>query len=115
VATRLVRDEYRPDRAITLCLPLFLAGGEEERAFAREQPTLTIDGCAKQCARIATERLSGPVAGSLVVEAEMDLPQSLSRREPSGDDLQWARRLAERIAATLDGVLRNSAPGQAEG
>ena len=35
IAARLVLEELRPQYTVTLCLPLFLAGGEAERAFAR--------------------------------------------------------------------------------
>ena len=34
-AVRKVLETLRPDDTVTLCLPLFLAGGEGERAFAR--------------------------------------------------------------------------------
>jgi len=50
VATRLVLEKLRPDQTVTLCLPLFLAGGEDERAFARVFPTIAVDGCSKKCA-----------------------------------------------------------------
>jgi len=67
VATRLVLEALRPEDTVTLCLPLFLAGGQEERAFARFYPTIAIDGCSKLCAKRATEKYSAPVAGSIVV------------------------------------------------
>lgn len=108
VATRLVRDEYRADCTATLCLPLFLAGDEDERSFAREFPTITIDGCAKRCALIATEKHSGPVADSMVVEELTQVPPTLSRREPHGEALELARRLAEEIARRVDRVLANT-------
>ena len=67
VATRMALEQLRPDRTVTICLPLFLAGGEEERAFARYHPTITLDGCEKLCAKVGTERYSGKVASSIVV------------------------------------------------
>ncbi len=48
VATRRTL-EQRED-VVTICLPLFLAGGQEERDFAKENPCITIDGCEKMCA-----------------------------------------------------------------
>ena len=57
VATRLVLGKLRPNETVTICLPLFLAGGREEREFARDYPTITVDGCDKMCAKVATERL----------------------------------------------------------
>src|SRR5690606_20882139 len=68
VAIRLVLEKHRPDDTVTLCLPLFLAGEKEERAFARFYPTIAIDGCPKDCARRATEKFSAPVAAGLRVD-----------------------------------------------
>ena len=45
IATRLVLEKLRPEETVTICLPLFLAGGEDERAFAQVFPTITVDGC----------------------------------------------------------------------
>ena len=67
VATRMVLEQLRPDQTVTICLPLFLAGGEEERAFAKYYPTITVDGCEKLCAKVGTERYSGKTESSIVV------------------------------------------------
>src|SRR5512147_1020728 len=67
VACRKVLDEMRPDKSVTLCFPLFVAGGEEERMFADMFPTITVDGCEKRCAAIGTERLSGTPTRTFVV------------------------------------------------
>ena len=45
LASRKVLDELKPGEAVTICLPLFMAGGEEERSFANNFPTITVDGC----------------------------------------------------------------------
>ncbi len=45
-----VLEGLRPDQTVTICLPLFLAGGEGDRAFARFYPTIAVDGCEKRCA-----------------------------------------------------------------
>lgn len=67
LATRRVLEMLRPDQTVTLCLPLFLAGNEPERDFARNHPTITVDGCDKRCAQFGTEKHSGPVSAALVV------------------------------------------------
>ena len=59
-AVRRVLEALRPQQTVTLCLPLFLAGEEGERRFAREHPTITVDGCSKLCAKRGTEKYSGP-------------------------------------------------------
>lgn len=56
LACRKVLDKLKPSNTVTICLPLFIAGGKEEREFARKFPTITVDGCDKQCGRINTER-----------------------------------------------------------
>ncbi|MCX6567030.1 MAG: putative zinc-binding protein [Candidatus Aminicenantes bacterium] len=67
LAALKVLNETRRGDTVTLCLPLFLAGGEGERTFARFYPTITVDGCDLKCAAKATERYSAKPAASLVV------------------------------------------------
>ena len=67
LATRKMLDVIRPDGTITICLPLFIAGGEQEREFANNYPTITVDGCDKCCAKKATEKYSGNVDAAVVV------------------------------------------------
>ena len=58
LAALKVLEELRPDDTVTICLPLFLAGGEGDRAFARFYPTIAVDGCDLRCAARATEQYS---------------------------------------------------------
>ena len=67
LAALKVLEELRPEDTVTICLPLFLAGGEGDRAFARFYPTIAVDGCALACAARATEKYSGKPAASVVV------------------------------------------------
>ncbi len=67
LATLRVLESLRPDETVPICLPLFLAGGEGERAFARHYPTITIDGCDQRCAARGTEMYSARPAASIVV------------------------------------------------
>src|SRR5512141_3249061 len=67
LATRKVLETLQPERTVTICLPLFLAGGEGERAFARYYPTIAIDGCEKRCAARGTEMYSGKPAAQVSV------------------------------------------------
>jgi uncharacterized metal-binding protein len=117
-AVRRVLESLRPHDAVTLCLPLFLAGNEGERNFARTHPTITIDGCDKQCARWGTEKHGGPVARSLVVSDILgDQAASCSRslRDRTPADAQAVATVADRIAAEIDGLLSEGAqPEMAE-
>jgi uncharacterized metal-binding protein len=64
LAVRKVMEELRPDPAVTVCLPLYLAGDAGEQEFARTYPTITIDGCEKQCARCGREHSARRRTGS---------------------------------------------------
>jgi uncharacterized metal-binding protein len=66
-AVRKVLETLRPGETVTLCLPLFLAGGEGERAFARFYPIIAVDGCDEHCAARATETYSAKPVASIVV------------------------------------------------
>ena len=55
-----VLEKMRPGDTVTICLPLFLAGGEGDRAFAKFYPTIAVDGCEKRCAYRGTEHVFQP-------------------------------------------------------
>ena len=107
-AVRRVLEVLRPHDAVTLCLPLFLAGNEGERNFARTHPTITIDGCDKLCARRGTEKHGGPVARSLVVSDILGgraTGCSRSLRGRSEADEHAIVTVADAIAAEMDALL----------
>ena len=107
-AALMVLERLRPSATVTLCLPLFLAGEERERAFARFFPTIAIDGCEKRCAARATEMYSARPAASLVVsELAVSLglarPRRLRGFDAAGEAL--ARVVADEVARRVDGLL----------
>jgi uncharacterized metal-binding protein len=113
LATRRVLELLRPDMTVTLCLPLFLAGNDAERNFARTHPTITIDGCAKQCAKWGTEKHSGPVSAALVVSDILGNESAgchRSCRDICQVDKEAVWAVAERIAAEVDTVLAEVTP-----
>src|SRR5512139_104256 len=67
LAALQVLERLRPNETVTICLPLFLAGGEGDRTFARFYPTIALDGCDKRCAARGTEMYSGKPAASIVI------------------------------------------------
>jgi uncharacterized metal-binding protein len=116
-AVRKVLETLRPQEVVTLCLPLFLAGNQGERDFARTHPTITIDGCDKQCARHGTEEYSGPVARALVVTDILGggaegCSRSL-RTRTRADDVA-AAAVADRIAAEVDALIGEGAKPEIE-
>ena len=109
LATRQVLESLRPGTTVTLCLPLFAAGNEGERNFARTHPMITIDGCEKQCAKWATEKYGErPVRRALVVSdilGEEGAACRRSLRDHGEADQEAARVVAEKIAREVDSVL----------
>ena len=108
VATRLVLEKLRRDETVTLCLPLFLAGGEDERAFARVFPTIAVDGCNKKCAEAGTRKFSGkPVATIVVSEIMKKYPRlkAKSREKLNSEEMELALKVAEEIVKKVDQVL----------
>jgi uncharacterized metal-binding protein len=118
LATRQVLEILRPGKAVTLCLPLFLAGEEGEQGFAKTHPTIAIDGCAKQCAWWGTEKHSGPISGALVVTEILGTKAagcSRSSRNESQVDREAIAAVAEKIAAEVDRVLANAGLAEVSG
>jgi uncharacterized metal-binding protein len=113
LATRRVLELLRPDKTVTICLPLFVAGNEGERNFAKTHPTIAIDGCPKQCARWGIEQHSGPVSGSIVVSEILGTSAtgcSRTSRDASKADEEAVWAIAEHIAGEVDRVLDNAIP-----
>ena len=102
-ATLEVLHHLRPNETVTICLPLFLAGDEAEREFARKFPTITIDGCKKLCAAKGTTRYSSKPA------VELNLEDYLGNYN-EGKDERWAiktsdeavKEIAQDIATYVD-------------
>lgn len=108
LAALKVLEELRPEDTVTICLPLFLAGGEGERAFARYYPTIAIDGCDLRCAARATEEYSGKPAASIVVTdiaAEQGLGPLEGRRRLNEAGRQAVTATAECTAGMVDDLL----------
>ena len=108
LATLRVLEQLRPQDTVTICLPLFLAGGEGDRAFARFYPTIAVDGCEKRCAARATEMHSGKPAVSIVVTdivAELGLGVVEGSRRLNEAGMQAVAATAERVAEEVDVLL----------
>jgi uncharacterized metal-binding protein len=107
VATRIVLEELRRDQTVTICLPLFLAGEIGEHSFAKDYPTIAVDGCGKLCARKAIAKYSKEPAASVDVETilkEWGVEPPKERRVLSAEYLETARHLAELLAVKADEV-----------
>ncbi len=108
LAALKVLEELRPAQTVTICLPLFLAGGAGDRAFAKFYPTIAVDGCAKRCAARATELYSNKPAASLVVDdlvTERGLPPPHGLRRLTPQSHAAVTALADAIAAEVDHLI----------
>ena len=64
LAALRVLEQLRPGDTVTICLPLFLAGGEGDRAFAKFYPTIARLMAARNAA-LTVEPNSIPIARHL--------------------------------------------------
>lgn len=107
-ATLKVLEQLRPNDTVTLCLPLFLAGDDKERAFAKFYPTIAIDGCDKRCAALATEKFSAKPTASIVIPeflAARGLGAPETRRQMDATGERATDALAQEIARCVDEIL----------
>lgn len=111
LATRKMLDEVRPDGTVTICLPLYLAGGEEERGFAEEYPTISVDGCSKLCAKRATEKYSGKVSAAIdvsdIIGKEAAEAGALSTRELADEHREMVEKTTKEIRIKFDEVFND--------
>ena len=108
LAALKVLEQLRPSETVTICLPLFLAGGEGDRAFAKFYPTIAIDGCDKRCAARGTEMYSGKPAASIVVTdivGENGLGKLEGKRRLNAVGQQAVDGTAGRVAGLVDELL----------
>jgi hypothetical protein len=110
LATRKMLEELRPGETVTICLPLYLAGGEQERNFAKNFPTITVDGCSKLCAKKATEKFSGKVNAAVDVADIIGKVAAesgpLSTRNLTKEHQQMVDKVAQKVNGVYDSVLK---------
>lgn len=105
LAALKVLEQLRPKDTVTICLPLFLAGGEGDRAFARFYPTIALDGCDKRCAAKATELYSGKPAASVLVTDLMSTREIGTMRRLNETGRELVNLTADRTAHLVDELL----------
>lgn len=116
--------EKRPDGSVTICLPLYLAGGEEERSFAENYPTIAVDGCSKCCAKRATEKYSGKVTAAIdvseIIGKEIAESGALSTKHLNDSHREMIEKVASDIETKINDILKTApingkAPGNKSG
>ncbi|HNW25506.1 MAG TPA: putative zinc-binding protein [Candidatus Gastranaerophilaceae bacterium] len=102
--------ELRADETVTICLPLYLVGGEEERGFANEYPTISVDGCDKYCGKRATEKYSGKVSASInvgdIIGEETAKSAALSCRDLTDVHKAMVKKVSDVIQEKYDEILK---------
>lgn len=109
LAALKVLEQLRPADTVTICLPLFLAGGEGGRAFAKFYPTIAVDGCDKRCAALGTEMYSGKPAASIVVTelvSERGLGKLEGKRRLNEAGQQAVEATAMQVSGLVDELLK---------
>lgn len=109
LATRKVMEELRTGKVVTLCLPLYIAGGDEEREFAKTYPVIAVDGCDKSCAKIATLKYSGEVQDTIVLSElfgdDVILSNIVSARDLKPEHYEMVDKVAAEICKKVDAIL----------
>lgn len=109
LATRKVMEGLRAGKVVSLCLPLYVAGGEEERFFAKAFPVIAVEGCNKCCAKKATEKYSGDVSDLVVVSdiigEEAASSKTVSTRYLTNEHYDMVDKVAEDICQKVDKIL----------
>ncbi len=118
LATRKVLEELKMVETVTLCLPLYLAGGNEERNFAKVFPTISVDGCDKLCAKRSTEKYSGKINGfidiSKIIGAENALNTKIVRNKDLTDEhFQMVDQVAGEIVKMIGSINPDAYSGKA--
>ncbi|AYD39569.1 hypothetical protein D4Z93_03035 [Clostridium fermenticellae] len=109
LATRKMLEQLRAGKTVTLCLPLYLAGGEEERSFAKDYPVITVDGCSKCCAKRATEKYSGTVSADVVVSdilgENVALDKTVSTKDLTEKHYKMVDKVTKEICENFDKII----------
>jgi len=109
LATRRVIGALRPNRCVTLCLPLYIAGGEEERAFAKNHPVIAVEGCSKHCSTRATEKYSGKVRDAVDIEEllgrDVALSKVVSTRDLTAEHQDMIKLVSRAICEKMDALI----------
>jgi uncharacterized metal-binding protein len=106
IATRQVLDDLLPEKSTTICVPLFLAGDDQEQDFVKKFPCITVDGCDRRCAARSIENLGKTPMKEFVIDTfftseEVEEIKASSRHDLAWKDHPYCKKLANAIANTI--------------
>jgi len=116
-AARAVAEFLRPNKTIILCQPLFMAGGlerhggQEERNFAKEHPTITLEGCNENCAFFAVDKYSGKPSATFKVSDYLEKFPDLhpeGRENLNSDAMRIVEAMSGDIATKVDELFEGT-------
>jgi len=98
-------ERVRPNTAVTTCLALLVIGDPEAKRLVTENPVITIDGCAKECAKKSIESQGAKVAKAYQAmnffKKHKDLkPEGISELNEAGQKL--AAIAADELGEVVD-------------
>ncbi|MCL5069603.1 MAG: putative zinc-binding protein [Actinobacteria bacterium] len=109
LATLEVLHHKKPFDTTTICLPLYIAGGEGDRMFAKNHPVITVDGCEKLCAKKATEQYSGKVAHSINVRDFIKSSDDVKNKSNlNEDEKRITAEVTDAISLKVDEILKEN-------
>ena len=102
-------EDLRPGDVATTCLARLMIDDPETKALIRDNPVITVDGCAKDCARKNVEFTGKKVDGAFrvieVFKENRDLkPQGILNLGEDGFKL--VHILARRLDEEITGLMR---------
>jgi len=111
IAVRKVLQEFLPENSTTICVPLFLAGDQQEQNFVQKYPCITVDGCDKRCAARAVKKLGKNPDAEFVIDTFFDPAVVKTIKEGPLHDLKWkdhpcVYQLAEAVAKKAAEILK---------
>jgi uncharacterized metal-binding protein len=100
-----VVERVRPDKAVTTCLGLLVSGDPDARKLITENPVISIDGCARECAKKSIESQGGKVSKSyktieFIKKSGGLKPEGISELNEAGEKI--CTLAADDMAAVID-------------
>jgi uncharacterized metal-binding protein len=110
IAVRQVLQDLLPGNSTTICVPLFLAGDQQEVDFVKNFPCITVDGCEKRCAARGVKKIGKTPAAEFVIDTFFEGADLEAIKSGPLHDLKWkdhplCRKLAEAIATRTVEIL----------
>jgi uncharacterized metal-binding protein len=115
LAAHQITEDVRPDASSLIPLALLVLGDETTNELIQAQPSITVDGCKRQCAKKIVGECGGKIIKELVV---MDIYRDHSELKPAGiaelneGGKQLAKVITEMMIPLIDQNARPEKVGE---